>query len=320
MKLSKTVSGVLAFTIVMASCQNVEFKKTSAGIPYKVFASKKGDSVRVGSVVKYYVVQKVKDSVFYSSYKNNRPEFFEVQPPLGEKSEYLNIKANAEEVIRKAKEGDSLYLVQSTDSLLKNPAYETVLKKGEQMVTTIKIDRVYKNVDEARTESIKEEAVNYDANKQKGLESFKKDTASQVLIQKDVQVIENYLNSKNIKAEKSEWGIFIERLAPGQGPKPGFGQYSNVRYKGMHLAGGVFDEGTMPVQVGISQVVFGFMEGVSQLRKGEKARIYMPSLLAYGEQGSPPKIEPNEILVFEIEVLDITNEAPAPSNMQPQGQ
>ncbi len=204
--------------------------------------------------------------------------------------------------------------------LLKNPGYESVLKKGEQMITTIKIARVYKNMEEARTESIKEEAVNYDANKLKGLESFKKDTTSQKSIQRDVQTIENYLASKNIRAEKSEWGIFIERLTPGQGPKPNFGQFSNVRYKGMHLNGGVFDEGTMPVQIGISQVVFGFMEGVSQLSKGEKARVYMPSLLAYGEQGSPPKIQPDEILVFEIEILDISDKEPAQSTPQTPGQ
>jgi hypothetical protein len=61
------------------------------------------------------------------------------------------------------------------------------------------------------------------------------------------------------------------------------------------------------------------MEGVSQLSKGEKARIYIPSILAYGKHGSPPKIQPDSILVFEVEVLDITDKQPAPQQ-QPQQQ
>jgi len=77
------------------------------------------------------------------------------------------------------------------------------------------------------------------------------------------------------------------------------------------LSGQVFDQGTMPVQIGMSQVVYGFMEGVSQLSKGEKARVYIPSILGYGPQGSPPKIQPNEVLIFELEVLDITDTPPA---------
>lgn len=89
-----------------------------------------------------------------------------------------------------------------------------------------------------------------------------------------------------------------------------------MHYVGKHLSGEVFDQGTMPVQIGVSQVVFGFMEGVSQLSKGEKARVYIPSALAYGSQGSPPKIQPNEPLIFELEVLDISDKEPA-SQQQP---
>ena len=85
----------------------------------------------------------------------------------------------------------------------------------------------------------------------------------------------------------------------------------------MHLSGEPFDQGTMPVQVGVSQVVYGFMEGVSQMSKGEKARVYIPSMLGYGPQGSPPKIGPNEILIFELNVLDITDTAPEAPQRQP---
>jgi FKBP-type peptidyl-prolyl cis-trans isomerase FkpA len=37
--------------------------------------------------------------------------------------------------------------------------------------------------------------------------------------------------------------------------------------------------------------------------------------LAYGPQGNPPKIQPNENLIFELEVLDISDKAPAPQQL-----
>jgi len=321
MKSSKVVLCILALATVFTACQSVDFKKSSAGVPYKIFSSEKGDSARAGSIVKYQVIQKIKDSILYSSYDRKRPEYFQMRP-AAEKATYSNIKATVEEIISKAKEGDSIYLVQTTDSLIKDNPQQTMFKKGQQLVTTIRIQKVYKNEAEANADYMKEQAAGYEENKKQGLANFKKDTATQAAIQRDDKVIEDYLKAHNIQAEKNEWGIFIERLAPGQGPKPKFGQYSNVKYKGMNLSGEVFDQNVMPVQVGMSQVVYGFMEGVSQLSKGEKARVYIPSMLGYGPQGSPPKIQPNQILVFELEVLDITDTAPAPQQpavQQPSG-
>jgi len=317
MKSSKIVLSILALSVLFTACQNVEFRKSSGGVPYKIFSSTKGDSVRVGTVVKYEVIQKIKDSILYSSYQKKHPEYFQVRPSA-EKATYANIKATVEEVISKAKEGDSIYLTQATDSLMKESPQQTMFKKGQQLVSTIRIEKVYKTEAESNAEYMKEQASGYEENKKQGLASFKKDTAAQASIQRDDKLIEDYLKAHNIQAEKNEWGLYIETLAPGQGPKPKFGQYSNVNYKGMNLAGDVFDQGTMPVQVGISQVVYGFMEGVSQLSKGQKARIYIPSMLGYGPQGNPPRIQPNEILIFELEVLDITDTAPAqPQQQQP---
>lgn len=311
MKSSKIVLSILVLAITFAACQNVEFKKTSAGIPYKIFSSKKGDSVHTGSIVKYQVIQKIKDSVLYSSYAQKRPEYFMVKASA-EKPNYSNIKATVEDLLSKTKEGDSIYLTQSTDSLVKQNPDQTMFKKGQILVTTIKVEKVYKNEEEANADYLKEQAAGYAENKKQGLANFKKDTAAQNSIQKDDKVIQDYLKAHNIQAEKNEWGIYIEKLAPGQGAKPKYGEYSSVLYKGLHLSGEVFDQGTMPVQVGVSQVVFGFMEGVSQLSKGGKARIYIPSALGYGPSGSLPKIQPNEILIFELEVSDISDKAPAP--------
>lgn len=47
------------------------------------------------------------------------------------------------------------------------------------------------------------------------------------------------------------------------------------------------------------------LEGITALKMGDKAKIYIPSNLAYGEQGSPPIIGPYENLIFEVELVDV---------------
>ena len=87
----------------------------------------------------------------------------------------------------------------------------------------------------------------------------------------------------------------------------------------MHLSGEVFDSGTYPLQIGSRGSIPGFEYGIKAMQKGGKAKIFIPSSLGYGAQGSPPTIKPNEILVFELELVDISNSPappPPPVNLQ----
>jgi len=318
MKLTQIVSGVLAVavTIVSVSCNNVDFKKTSAGIPYKIFKSSSGDSVRENYIVKIHVVRKTKDTVLYNSYNQKMPEYVEVRKPEGNLS-YEDLGGNVMEILLKAKKGDSIYIVQSTDSLLKNPQISRGLKPGQQATTGIKIDAVYKSREEAdvaiakdNAPMMKEAAERAAKAKKESLEAFKKDTAAQAQMAKDSKIIEAYLKAHNIQAEKTEWGLYMQTLAPGSGPTPTFGKFANVKYKGMHLSGETFDEGVYPVQMGRGGTIPGFEEGISLMQKGQKARVFIPSTLGYGPQGNPPKITPNENLIFELELLSITDSQP----------
>jgi len=49
----------------------------------------------------------------------------------------------------------------------------------------------------------------------------------------------------------------------------------------------------------------GFLDGLHLLRNGAKARLYIPSSLAYGANGRAPKIKPNENLIFDLEVVSV---------------
>jgi len=65
-----------------------------------------------------------------------------------------------------------------------------------------------------------------------------------------------------------------------------------------------FDRGE-PATFPLSGVIKGWQDGVPGMKVGGKRRLLIPAALGYGEQGSSPKIGPNEPLVFDIELVKI---------------
>ncbi|MGE3316139.1 MAG: FKBP-type peptidyl-prolyl cis-trans isomerase, partial [Planctomycetaceae bacterium] len=81
-----------------------------------------------------------------------------------------------------------------------------------------------------------------------------------------------------------------------------------AHYHGTLLDGKVFDSSVKrdePLQIGVGQVIAGWTEALQLMKVGSKWKLYIPSDLAYGEQGSPPVIGPNATLVFEVELISI---------------
>jgi FKBP-type peptidyl-prolyl cis-trans isomerase len=118
-------------------------------------------------------------------------------------------------------------------------------------------------------------------------------------------------------------GLQYEVLRDTTGTKPKATDVVKVFYKGTLLSGKVFDtnEGQEPVTFPLNQVIPGWTEGLQLMPVGSKYRFYIPGYLAYGEQGSPPVIGPNELLIFDVELLGIEQQAPQVQPLyQPQQQ
>lgn len=110
----------------------------------------------------------------------------------------------------------------------------------------------------------------------------------------------------NIKTTDS--GLQYEVISEGKGEKPKVTDQVSVHYTGTLLNGKVFDSSVQrgePATFGLQQVIKGWTEGLQLMTVGSKYKFYIPSDLAYGDNGAGEDIGPGETLVFEVELLDI---------------
>jgi FKBP-type peptidyl-prolyl cis-trans isomerase len=102
-------------------------------------------------------------------------------------------------------------------------------------------------------------------------------------------------------------GLQYKVITEGSGAKPSAESEVVVHYRGRLLDGTVFDssfERGEPATFQVGQVIDGWIEGLQLMSAGSKYEFYIPSNLAYGEQGNQV-IPPNAALIFEVELIEI---------------
>jgi len=103
-------------------------------------------------------------------------------------------------------------------------------------------------------------------------------------------------------------GLQYKVLKEGKGSKPGSTDMVKVQYKGTLLDGTEFDSSykrNAPVEFQVNQVIAGWSEALQLMNVGSTYELYLPPELAYGDQGSPPVIEPGSMLIFQVELLEV---------------
>ena len=115
-------------------------------------------------------------------------------------------------------------------------------------------------------------------------------------------------NKKKDGVKVTKSGLQYKVLKNGKGKSPKKTDIVTTQYTGTFIDGTEFDSSEKrgkPAQFALTQVIAGWNEALQQMPVGSKWRIYVPSELAYGEQGRPPIIGPNAVLVFDLELLGI---------------
>ena len=123
-----------------------------------------------------------------------------------------------------------------------------------------------------------------------------------------VQFLAENAKKEGVKMIEGDSGIQFKELKAGTGASPKVTDTVRVHYTGTLTNGTKFDSSVdrgQPATFPLNRVIQGWQIAIAKMKVGAKWIIYIPSDLAYGAQGSPPNIGPNEVLIFEVELLGI---------------
>lgn len=123
-------------------------------------------------------------------------------------------------------------------------------------------------------------------------------------------------NARQAGVAQTDSGLQYRVLEEGEGPSPEIGDFALINYEGKFRTGESFDSGeSIPFALGeplpgIQAVspVEGFREALTLMNTGARYRFWLPPDLAYGDDPPPGSgIEPGDILVFDIEMLEFVS-------------
>jgi FKBP-type peptidyl-prolyl cis-trans isomerase len=125
--------------------------------------------------------------------------------------------------------------------------------------------------------------------------------------QKEIEFLAR--NGKRAEVQTTASGLQYEILVQGNGAKPRSSDTVEVYYEGTYLDGTLFsrtDEEQKTSQIPLNRVFPGWSEGMQLMNTGSTYTFYIPSALAYGENGrEDARVPPNATLIITVELKSI---------------
>jgi len=137
---------------------------------------------------------------------------------------------------------------------------------------------------------------------------FQKESVKEAAVAKEAGIKFLADNGKRAEVKTTATGLQYEVLQAGTGASPIATDEVTVHYTGKLLDGTVFDSSVdrgEPASFPLNRVIPGWTEGVQLMKIGDKYRFYIPSDLAYGDQGAGADIKPGSTLIFDVELISI---------------
>ena len=286
--------------------------------------------------------EKLKNKPFFDGLKFHRViEDFMIQTgdPLGTgsgdtgykfKDEFTDLKFDKAGVLAMANNGpgtnSSQFFITHVETPWldgKHTIFGHVVKKGQEVVNQIKQDDNIVSVSIIRNGDA---AKKFDAVKtfHDYFSEIAKEKSKYSAVQKEKVA---YYTSLKPKATKSSTGLEYVITEKGTGKKPATGAQLYIHYAGFLEDGTLFDSSLeevnktfgkldparaeakgyqpIPFQAGRKDgMIPGFIEGIEKLSFGDKAVLFIPSHLAYGQTGAGGVIPPNANIIFEVQLLE----------------
>lgn len=287
----KTLITPILLGITFFACADNGFKKSESGLLYKIIKENSGNKIGVVDSdimmlnLSYYTEN---DSLVFSS--KERPEGFVYIPLL--KEEY---RGDIMEGLKMLHVGDSAVFKVVADSFFTKNAMTEVppgIKKGSHLIFYVGV------IDIKSRQQLVEEQMGQRRESNDEIERYRLEEAP---------ARQAYLESNGITDKPKESGLIYNEILAGKGPKAQKNKRVYVHYAGYLLNGRKFDSSydrgePIDFVLGTGQVIAGWDEGISYMNVGTKAKLIIPSLLAYGSNGTP-SIPPFSTLVFEVELV-----------------
>jgi FKBP-type peptidyl-prolyl cis-trans isomerase len=275
----KLVTLVMMIAIT-ASCTSKYpgFKKSDSGLYYKVYKVGK-DTVKpkvrdwISMEYKLVVKSKGKDSTFIDSRKSQQGALRMQLPP----SDY---KGDIYEGMRMLAAGDSGEFIVNADSLFKKTFRQTIRPKYIDTNSVAKFSIHMITID-----------------------------SPQALQKKEKETLDKFIADNKITIAPQPSGLYYIEQVEGKGIKIDSGCQVIYNVKISMVSGKqVFGQDSMKFVYGKRPDMTGFLEGIKLMKKGGKARLILPSQLAFGEHGYR-EIPPYTSIIYDVQVVDVKSKA-----------
>jgi FKBP-type peptidyl-prolyl cis-trans isomerase len=289
------LKSIVVFFLLLAfivGCGNADYSKTKDGMVYRIIKSGTGAYIKPRTYLKIHQAAYLRDSMLFTT--------FGYIPAYGFFDSLPQATHDFLDILHKMRVGDSAIIIRSIDTLFAKGMlqYNEVFKKGDVIKVYVKVLGTFK--DEKEMEEDRASA----------FEAYK---------QLEIKRLGEFVAAQNLKAEKLENGVYLVVDKEGTGPKVDSGMYVKVKYTGRLKNGSIFDSNidssfghTEPFEfvAGTGQVIAGWDVAIQKLKVGSKARVFIPSSMGYGMQSQGAKLPAYSDLIFDIEVLSVSDKHP----------